>query len=301
MTQAVVTGATGFIGRHLVDRLLAGGIEVIAGSQRAYTPPRKGVFYFEYDLLENAKHYDKLLNAIKPGAVFYHLAWYGSSGKLRSDYNIQIANAKAALDMYQTAQCSKAEKFITVGTVGEYLAPLIIEKAIHSENCIYIAAKNLLKQSLNAISASGLTSAHYVTLSNVYGEDDTSGNLINYTVGAIMRGESANYGPCDQIYDFIHVDDAAYALFKMGTVALADYHYNLSSGQPRMLKEYLLTIGKLANKPQFINIGSRQSDGSFYYPEWFDCIKLKTEIGFEASISFEGRIQELLINRGLIL
>lgn len=76
---ALVTGATGFIGAHLCERLLANDNEVHAVSRRNQTFARKGVHWWQADLAEMAD-VRKLLNATKPDLIF-HLASHVSGSR----------------------------------------------------------------------------------------------------------------------------------------------------------------------------------------------------------------------------
>ena len=43
--------------------------------------------------------------------------------------------------------------------------------------------------------------------SNIYGVGNKTGNLVSYTLGELMAGKEATFGPALQPYDFIYVDD----------------------------------------------------------------------------------------------
>ena len=74
--QVLVSGATGFIGRHLVPLLLQGGHEVVALGRDAERARRfewfEHVRFVTHDLDADAP-----LPAVQPGAGLIHLAWQG--------------------------------------------------------------------------------------------------------------------------------------------------------------------------------------------------------------------------------
>ena len=70
--KVLVTGAAGFIGSHLCDRLARHGIEVCAVSRR-FTPVRKGSVSYQPGDLSDLEATRTLLRAVKPEVIF-HLA-----------------------------------------------------------------------------------------------------------------------------------------------------------------------------------------------------------------------------------
>ena len=52
--------------------------------------------------------------------------------------------------------------------------------------------------------------------SNIYGVGNKTGNLVSYTLGELMAGKEAAFGPALQPYDFIYVDDLIEAVYRLG-------------------------------------------------------------------------------------
>ena len=96
--KAIVTGANGFIGKTLVKALLEKEYKVVALDVR-----------FDDELLHNEnvlcvnvleKKVLNLKNEIPNDSYdcFFHLAWAGTSGPARADYEIQLNNVKLSCD-----------------------------------------------------------------------------------------------------------------------------------------------------------------------------------------------------------
>src|SRR5438093_1344954 len=84
MKTVLLTGASGFIGRHCIEPLLARGYEVHAVSSRPNDggPSRPGLRWHRADLLQPGAA-SALLGALRPSHLL-HLAWYVLPGKLIS-------------------------------------------------------------------------------------------------------------------------------------------------------------------------------------------------------------------------
>lgn len=265
--RAIVTGAKGFIGKRLMKALVESGCEVASIDLGDDITKLEG----EWD-------------------VFYNLAWVGKGGALRADYNVQMNNVKVALDNYREAQRLKCKRYICTGTVGENMVKLPECEKIKSQNFIYAISKNYLHAVLNSIGTDDCR-VIWATLGNLYGGSDAGGNIIDYTLRTILAGKEAQFGPAEQPYDFIHVDDAVRALVLLGTSdgVRSDAFY-IGNGEPKPLKSYLLEIGKIVGKPELIGIGKRPDDGTRYRAEWFRIDNLAAETGFNPQIAFDAGV-----------
>ncbi len=119
MKKAIVTGASGFIGKQLVSELLSRNVDVVAVDIR-----------FDDVLLNNNKvtcidckdkspfDLEKSL-AEQKADTFFHLAWAGTSGELRADYNLQLNNVRIACDYVVLASKIDCRRFIYASSITE--------------------------------------------------------------------------------------------------------------------------------------------------------------------------------------
>lgn len=272
--KAVVTGGKGFIGKRLVKGLADAGCEVAC-------------IDIGDDIAKLEGDWD----------IFYNLAWVGKGGALRADYNVQMNNVKVALDNYREAQRLHCSRFICTGTIGENMVRLPECEKIKSQNFIYAISKNYLHAVLNSIGTDECR-VIWATLGNLYGGADAGGNIIDYTLRTVLSGKVAAFGPAEQPYDFIHVDDAVRALVLLGmSDGVKGDSFYVGNGVPKPLKDYLLVVGEIAGKSELIGIGKRPDDGTRYRAEWFSIDALAVETGFAPKIAFEdgvcGNLKEL--------
>ena len=101
----------------------------------------------------------------------------------------------------------------------------------------------------------------WMQFSNIYGPENKTGNLISYTIGELEKGNEALFGPALQPYDFIFVEDLIEAVLRLGENKTSRNSYFIGSGEPRILKDYLLEIGEQYGKKELIKVGVRQDDG----------------------------------------
>ena len=268
--RIIVTGANGYIGRRLVCALEADGHKVAS-----------------IDIGDSLKSLEGRWD------VMFNLAWTGKGGALRADYTVQMSNVKTALDNYRVAVCLGCGRYVCPGTIGENMVNIKECTGIKSENFIYAISKNYLHQLLDAVAVEKCRVV-WATLGNLYG-GDSGGNIINWALENVLSGSVAEFGPAEQPYDFIHVDDAVRALVLLGTSdGVRSESFYVGNGKPKPLKEYLIEIGRLAGKMELIGIGRRPDDGTRYREEWFDVEKLCLETGFSAVKDFSDGVMEMI-------
>ena len=117
--KAIVTGANGFLGKTLVNALLDNGYSVLALDIR-----------FDDSLLSNPKIFclnvldktiDEIENEIEKDSYncFFHLAWAGTSGPVRADYNVQLNNIRLTCDYIKVCKNIGCKRFIYASSINE--------------------------------------------------------------------------------------------------------------------------------------------------------------------------------------
>ncbi|EWM55877.1 NAD-dependent epimerase/dehydratase family protein [Streptococcus thermophilus] len=295
MKKAIVTGANGFIGRWLIKELLRREIEVIAvlrnkESKINFVSDKVKIVYSELDSILD------LYNNIEDRDidVFYHLAWEGTAGKSRADYSMQLSNAKYACDSAVVAKKIGCKKFIGIGTITENIAQNILNIPAKAENTIYGIAKHTTHCMLDIVCKNIEMPYVWAQLSNIYGTDNTTGNIISYTLSELKTGKRPTYSKAEQPYDLMSVEDTAVALYLLGEKNTTKNQYFIGSGKPQILSEYLLAIGSIFGDTSKIGIGERPDDGLTYDLAWFDTTDLETDTGFKTKRSFEENMEEII-------
>lgn len=134
----------------------------------------------------------------------------------------------------------------------------------------------------------------WMQFSNIYGVGNRTGNLVSYTLGELMAGNEATFGPALQPYDFIYVDDLIEAVYRLGEKETNKAFYYIGSGSPRQLKEYLLRIGLLAGYADKVGIGIRPDDGIKYSMDMFCNDDLVDAVGEYVSTDFDNGINKTI-------
>jgi len=295
MKTAVVTGANGFVGTWLVKELAENDVKVYAvvKDEQENISAIQQVQNVEivYCSLENIK--------VLPGKVseknidcFYHLAWAGSGGAMRADYNIQLNNVKYSCDAAFAAKDMGASKFLGAGTITEKIVDRSLSQQNVSQNMMYGICKKTTHLMLDTYCRVMNLPFVWMQFSNIYGEGNFSGNLISYTMTELINGRRPSFSKGNQPYDFIYIKDLVHAAYLLGYNNTPENTYFLGSGGCRKLCEYLMEIPEILGEQYEIGIGERPEDGIIYEAHWFNTSKLKADVGFSAAYTFEEGIRK---------
>lgn len=295
MKNVIVTGANGFIGSTLVNILLKNGVKVVA-IDISFVAPRIPDCNQVVKLEVGMDDVDKLKSLI-PAAEYdamYHLAWAGVNGPSKADPTVQLNNIQLGINCAQLCKAIGVKKLLCAGTVAEQAVHSLPNLNQTSGGMMYGVAKHCAHLILEDYCKNIGLQFVWMQFSNIYGVGNKTGNLVSYTLGELLKGNEATFGPAAQPYDFIYVDDLLEAVYRLGNSETKQASYYIGSGSPRILKEYLLEIGKLAGMQENVGIGIRPDDGIKYDFSMFDISSLKEAIGEYVSTSFEEGIMKTI-------
>lgn len=299
MKKAIVTGATGFIGKFLVRELVKQHVEVIAvvreNSKNIGNIGNLPVRVVECNI-QNFKWIPRLIDDRNIDAVF-HTAWQGVSGAEAKDQMIQLQNLQSTLDLIDVVYEMGVKTFIGCGSLheAEALLEMAEDKVITNMGLMYKAAK---------------TSAHWMgkakcgqygirffwPLINTYGEEEESARLVNTVIRKIFNHESPDLSAGTQYYDFVHVADVARALMLIAEKGVDGTNYTIGSGEAKPLREFLEIIGQVANRLNGgtdvpLGFGKITNNVVSLPLNLFDVTKLANDTGFKPEVSFEEGIE----------
>lgn len=293
MKNVIVTGGNGFIGSSLIKKLVANGIKVVAVD-----------ITFQGERLPDSELITKIESCVDASLVeklpveeydaFYHLAWKGVNGADKANPSVQLANIQMAIDCADICKKLNVKKYLCAGTVAENATFSLPNLEKTSGGMMYGVAKHACRLILEDYCKNIGQQFVWMQFSNIYGVGNKTGNLVSYTLGELMTGNEATFGPALQPYDFIYVDDLIEAVYRLGEKETNKTFYYIGSGSPRQLKGYLLRIGELAGYADKVGIGIRPDDGIKYSMDMFCNDDLVDAIGEYVSTDFDNGINKTI-------
>lgn len=225
--KVALTGAAGFIGRHVLAELRHRGIAPIALGRRE--PPGGGAFV-RLDLREaGADTFERLG---RPD-VLIHLAW-GGLPNYRSLHHFE-EELPAHYRFLAGLARSGLQHLVVAGTCYEYgmVDGRLAEEREPAPANPYAYAKDALRRQLDYLRASHPFALTWARLFYVFGEGQAAGSLYSQLCQAVARGDREfPMSGGEQLRDYLPVAAAAGHLVDL---ALAGGHVgvvNVCSGQP---------------------------------------------------------------------
>ena len=254
MKRVLLTGASGYIGRHMLDDLLAREYAVHAVGRNAPTTDAGKVVWHEADLLDTAASSD-LVSEIAPTHLM-HLAWITEPGVYwESPQNTAWLEASVAL----------LEKFQETGGQRALLAGTCAEYDWSDGHCVEdstpLRAKSLYSKSKLAFRETAFAAAEATSMSVAwarvffsFGQHERPERLVPAVILALLAGDRAKCGDGGLIRDFMYVPDVASAM-----VAVLDSDFsgdiNIASGAQMTLQDIVSRIASKLDAADRVDFG----------------------------------------------
>lgn len=232
--KIIVTGATGFVGRHVVNQLLNEGYEVLViarSTDRARTFSWfQSVQCISCDLHKN---FQPVVNLAKDVDAIVHLAWNGLPN-YRSFFHIG-QNLIADLNFLSAVINAGIKHLLVTGTCLEYgmqYGPLT-EDMETRPTTPYGLAKDMLCKSLQALQKELTFTLQWVRLFYMFGNGQNQNSLLAQLDHAIASGQTTfNMSVGDQLRDYMPVTDVASSIVKLVRHPEVNGVINCCSGKP---------------------------------------------------------------------
>ena len=298
MRTVVITGGDGFIGSHLVRYFAEKGMIVYAltipqspMADRINNIPN--VIVLQKDLTD----VDTLV-ALLPQMpeAFIHLAWSGVSPERRNSTKLQIKNIDISLQAVSLAAKIRAKRFILPGSTMEYsyCGQEINENACPSPQNAYGAAKISTRYLCAALCEELKVPYIYAVISGIYAADRTDNNVIYYTITELLKGQRPSLTALEQCWDYIYIDDAAYAFYLIATRGVGGAFYSVGHGDNWPLYQYIYQIRDIIDPSLPLGIGEIPYKDSRLPNACVDMRSIKEDTGFVPQVSFREGIEKVI-------
>ncbi|WP_448723386.1 NAD-dependent epimerase/dehydratase family protein [Pseudomonas farris] len=232
--KVLVTGATGFVGRHLVEALLARGCEVRAVARDAETAAQLPWINAVEFVAADIHTADLDLGALTDGVdALAHLAWPGLPN-YQALFHFEH-NLMADYCFIKSVVAAGVKQILVTGTCFEYgmqSGPLSEQTEARPSNP-YGLAKNTLRLFLENLQRQQPFTLQWARLFYLHGEGQNPNSLLAALDRAIEAGDdSFNMSAGEQLRDYLAINTAAGYLAAILQQREFDGVINCSSGQP---------------------------------------------------------------------
>lgn len=202
----VITGSTGFIGKHLVENLNSDKknklfliIRNESNINKIYFKNKSNIKIFTYK--NSIKNLIKSLNKFKPELLIHLATCYVQSHDEKQIDDIIESNILFSTKVLNAITASGCKMIINTSTVWEFYN----EKKIPVN--LYASTKSAFDQILNYFQSSENLKVINVYLSDTYGEKDKRNKIIPYLLKNSLSHKPIHLSQGKQKMQFIHIND----------------------------------------------------------------------------------------------
>ena len=297
--KALVTGAAGFIGSTLAERLLADGADVVGIDcftdyyPRAIKERNLSAFksHPRFRFVESAIC-DADLGALLADCthVFHLAAQAGVRKSWGRDFAVYtVNNIEATQMLLEAAMRTSLEKFVyssSSSVYGDHVPMPMREDALPQPVSPYGVSKLAAEQLCYLYFANFGVPAVSLRYFTVYGPRQRPDMAFHKFLRAAILGEPITvYGDGEQTRDFTFVSDAVTANVAAAARGIPGRVYNIGGGSRVSVNEVLDMIGRIAPRRPVVSVDSAQKgDMRHTFAEtWL----ARVDLGFEPKIELE--------------
>jgi UDP-glucose 4-epimerase len=305
-TRTLITGGAGFIGSHLVDRLLNKGLEVTliddlsSGSLEnvKHHVGKKG-FHFVRGDVRNSTIVKKAVKEAE--AVFHEAAVLCYANSWEGFLHLNQVNVDGTLTLLRACTDSNVKRFIYASSAGVY-----------GETDVQPQSENLTPKPISPYGVSKLSAEQYVQAVdrlygletvclryfNVYGPRQTYGpysGVITNFINRISKSEPPIiYGNGEQTRDFVSVKDVIDAnMLALTRKSAAGSVLNIGTGVATRVNELAEMLQEIMDQAgvKLIHAGARSTD---IRHSCADINRAKKILGYDPKVSLRNGLVELV-------
>ena len=290
MKNVIVAGAGGFIGKNLVRELIKRGYTVTALDKNFDEEHQSAAACISVQ----DKTIEDIANELTDQySCFFNLAWLGTSGPLRADYNTQLNNVKLTCDYVRLAAMIHCPRVIYASSINEMETYEYLQSNNIEPSGGYIYGTGKLAAHLMGETVAYQNGVEFipVIITNIYGIGEKSARLIYTSILKLLKGEHCSFTEGYQTYDFIYITDAINSIAEVAEKGKAFTRYYIGSGEPKPLREFLLKMRDVVDPDAELGLGDIPFKGINIDYSQFELKQIEKDTGYKNKISFEEGIK----------
>jgi nucleoside-diphosphate-sugar epimerase len=259
----LVTGGTGFVGRHVVRLLLTAGtrLKLVVRSNRKFELPAslaKCSLVTTADLFaEDETWWARTCSGVDS---IVHLAWYVEPGTYLSS-PLNLSCLAGTLAMARGAAQAGVARIVGAGTCAEYdmNAGLLTAETPLRPKTLYAASKAAAFMLLDEWTRLHQIAFAWCRLFYLHGDGEHPSRLVPFLHSRLSAGLTAELSSGEQVRDFINVEDAAQ---QIADICMGDETgvFNICSGVPVTVRQMAERIADGYGRRDLLGFGMRPNN-----------------------------------------
>jgi dTDP-glucose 4,6-dehydratase len=305
-SEILVTGGAGFIGSHIVDRLLDEGVQVRIVDDLS-TGEKKNLIQHEnkqkFHFIEgDIRNYDLVKKVVKGvDAVFHEAALVSVTSSVENPLLANEINVTGTVNLLKACVDAHIERFVFASSC-----------AIYGDSETLPNHENLMPMPLSPYAVSKLAAENYVKVFhdiydletvilryfNVYGPRQKYGpysGVISTFVNRFLENKPPIiYGDGEQTRDFVNVNDVVEAnMLALSEQMAVGEVFNISRGEAISINTLAESLQRILGKANLEPVYAEARPGDIR-KSYADISKARRNLGYKPSVKLDEGLNELV-------
>lgn len=289
--KILITGPTGFIGKHLINQLLIEGHSVVAIEKQGADTTFLDIHNINYAFY--SKSYNEIFDFIcleKPDGIIHLASLFLASHQADQINDLVNSNILFPLHLIEAATNANIKWFVNTGTYWQHY-----QNKEYSPVNLYAATKQSFEDLAKYYYESKTLNFATLQLSDTFGPGDTRQKIFNLFLKTAISGETLEMSAGEQLIDISYIDNVISGFIALVNLLATDSLkiycgkvYALKAEKRFSLKEISLIFSKITNCRLNIEWGKKE----YRFREVMDPWKSgETVPGWKPEISLEEGIR----------
>lgn len=255
MKKVLVTGASGFIGRHTLPLLKNYGFEVHAVYNSDFIQKDLKYNWHQANILEQDA-IEKIIFEVRPEYLL-HFAWETEHGIFWSS-NKNNKWVSASINLVEKFKANGGQRVVAVGTCAEYKFQSEKYDEFHTPIdpiSLYGKCKYEFYTNLKNYCEKNELSYAWGRIFYLFGPGEDHRRLVPFVIERLLQNQITKTTHGNQVRDYMYVEDVANAFVKL-LVSDINGAVNVASGIPIKLNELIKTIAAKIGREDLLQIGA---------------------------------------------
>ena len=306
LSEVLVTGGAGFIGSHIVDRLLSEGFKVrvldnLSTGDKENLAQHKNKKSFQF-LEGDIRNFDQVKKAVTGvDAVIHEAALVSVTLSIENPALADEINAKGTVNLLKACVDAQVKRFVLASSCAVYGDT---ETLPNHEN---LTPKPLSPYAVGKLDAENSAKEFYkvhgletvcLRYFNVYGPRQKPGpysGVISILINRLLKHEAPTiYGDGTQTRDFVNVKDVVDAnMLALSKPDAAGEVFNVGTGEAVTINKLTGTLQKIMGKTDLKPVYAEPRPGDIKH-SYGDVTKARKILGYEPKVNLEQGLSELV-------
>jgi nucleoside-diphosphate-sugar epimerase len=305
-SEILVTGGAGFIGSHIVDRLLEEGFKVRVLDNLS-TGEKKNLAQHQnkktFQLIEgDIRNLELVKKAVRGvDAVIHEAALVSVTRSVENPLLSNEINVTGTLNLLKASADAHVKRFVLASSCAVYgdtetlpnheklapkpLSPYAVDK---------LAAENYAKVFYDVFGLETVSLRYF----NVYGPRQKYGpysGVISIFINCLLENKFPTiYGGGEQTRDFVNVEDVVEAnMLALARREAVGEVFNISTGEPITINKITETLQKIMGKSLLKPVHAEPRPGDIKH-SYGDITKARRNLGYKPKVQLEKGLSELV-------